>query len=966
MPIPQLPVKKAWQQDHKAPSPNRKTWRDEIKHKKHALIGRFGWIKLIIFAFFGSAILAFAFISYLSWNLPNPDKLIDRQVAQSTKIYDRKCETLLYEVSGDQKRTLVPFTDIPDNVKHATIAIEDKNFYKHSGFSVWAILRTAVTNIVFQRKAGGSTLTQQFVKNAVLTNEKSYIRKAKEIIMAYRLEKKFSKDQVLQMYLNEIPYGSNAYGVESASQFYFGKKVKDTSLAEAAILAALIQQPSRYSPYGPNKDLLIARQHTVLDLMADQGYITKDQAAAAKNEPVKFQQRIENIQAPHFVMYIKELIADKFGEKEAEQGGYTICTTLDIDKQRIAERVLKEQALKNQASNNASNAALVAMDPKTGEVLAMVGSRDYFDDSIDGQVNVALKPRQPGSSFKPIAYTAAFMKGYLPETMVYDAPTNFSTDPAKSYEPQNYNGQFHGPVSLRQALAGSLNVPAVKTMYLAGIDNVLNLANNMGYTTLGSKDQYGLTLVLGGGEVKLIEHVRAYAALAREGLQPETVFIRKITDAKGNTIEEFKDPVLKQVIDPNIARMTVSIMSDNNARAYVFGAQNLLNLGSRPVAAKTGTTNDYRDAWTMGFTPSLVTGVWVGNNDNSKMKAGSDGSIVAAPIWNRFMKEALGNGPIEQFKPYTIPPETRPILLGVGFADTKVKIDKSSGLLATDQTPPEMTEERTYAQTHDLLYFVDKNNPNGPQPANPASDPQYAGWEKGVAAWIDNKKKKDPTFMVQEPPKETDSVHIAANKPTFSVLGISDNQTITTANPSMRVIASAPRGVKLVEYYFNGNLFTANTDEPFGLNRPLDVLPNGDYKLTIKVCDDVYNCSNADYKVTVNIASDQAKDSKFNISWAAPANSSTYSEKDLPLEMKVNLLSPANVATIRFYQLVDGKPVLIASKKIVRSDIESAYWDFDKEYPAGPVTIYAEAEGWAGNKQQTGQITLTYQPEKKN
>ncbi|MEI6378068.1 MAG: PBP1A family penicillin-binding protein [Candidatus Falkowbacteria bacterium] len=965
MPIPQLRSQKSWQQDHRPSRPARHNWRDEVKNKKQALVHRFGWKKLIIFGLLGLIALIVVFVAIVSWNLPNPDKLLERQVAQSTKIYDRTCETLLYEVSGDQKRTMVTLDQIPDNVKHATIAIEDKNFYKHAGFSFWAIFRTAVTNILFNRKAGGSTLTQQFVKNAVLTNEKSYIRKLKEIILAYRLEKKFTKDQVLQMYLNEIPYGSNAYGVESASQFYFGKKIKDTDLAEAAVLAALVQQPSRYSPYGPNKDLLITRQHTVLDLMVEQGYINKDQAQQAKNEQIKFQQRIENIQAPHFVMYIKELIADKFGEKEAEQGGYTICTTLDIDKQRIAERVLKEQALKNQASNNASNAALVAMDPKTGEVLAMVGSRDYFDDSIDGQVNVALKPRQPGSSFKPIAYTEAFIKGFFPETMVYDAPTNFSTDPSKSYEPQNYNGQNYGPVSLRQALAGSLNIPAVKTMYLAGIDNVLGLANNLGYTTLGNKDQYGLTLVLGGGEVKLIEHVRAYAALAREGQLPETVFIRKITDAKGNTIEEFKDPVIKEVIDPNIARMTVSIMSDNNARAYVFGAQNYLNLGARPVAAKTGTTNDYRDAWTMGFTPSLVAGVWVGNNDNSKMKAGSDGSVVAAPIWNRFMKEALGNGPIEQFKTYAIPPNTRPILLGIGFANTKIKVDKTSGLLATDLTPPEMTEERTYAQTHDLLYFVDKNNPNGPQPTNPAQDPQYVGWEKGVATWIEAKKKKDPTFLIQEPPKESDNIHVAANKPTFSISGLTDGQTITTPNPEIRINASAPRGVKLVEYYFNDNLFTANANEPFNLNRQLDVLPNGDYKLTIKVCDDIYNCSSADYKITLNIFSSQAKETKFNISWSAPANGSTFSEKNLPLELKVSLLSPENIATIRFYQLIDGKPLLIAAKKIVRSDIESTFWGFDSQNQAGPITIYAEAEGWTGTKLQTSQLTLTYQPEKK-
>lgn len=971
MPIPQIPsnIQSPQHWRDKTPAKKIKKPLKEIRHQAERARNKFNKASLIkkgIYIFVCLLIIGFIYVFFLSLTLPNPNKLQERQVAESTKIYDRECKTLLYEIAGNQKRTLVELKDIPTNVQNATIAIEDKNFREHGGFSLWSIFRTVVTNVIFHKKAGGSTLTQQFVKNAILTNEKTYTRKLKEIILAYRIEKKFNKDQILQMYLNEIPYGSNTYGVEAASQFYFGKNVKDTNLAEAATLAAIVQAPSRYSPYGPNKDLLIQRQQYVLDLMAEQGYVKKEEAEAAKKTTLKFQQRIENMSAPHFVMYIKELIAEKYGEKTAESSGFKICTTLDVNKQQIAERIVKEQSLKNQASYNASNAALVAMDPKTGEVLAMVGSRDYFDETIDGQVNVALKARQPGSSFKPIVYTAAFQKGFLPETMVYDTNTNFSTDPAKTYEPRNYNGNEYGPISLRMALAGSLNTPAVKTMYLAGIDNVLELAKNLGYTTLNDKDRFGLSLVLGGGEVKLIEHVRAYAALARSGEEPEIVFIKKIEDKDGKILEEFKEPKITRVIDANIANMTTSILSDNNARSFIFTSNNYLNLANRPVAAKTGTTNDYRDAWTLGYTPSLVTGVWVGNNDNSEMKRGADGSIIAAPIWNRFMREALGNSPIETFTGYKIPDNTRSILLGKGFAEQKIKIDKASGLLATDQTPVEMVEEKTYAQTHDILYYVDKNNPNGDAPKNPSSDPQFAGWEKGVANWVENKKKKDPNFLVAQPPTESDNLHIITNKPTFTVNGVADNQIIDNPNLPISIYGSSARGLKLVEYYINGNLFTANGSEPFGLNRSLDSLVNGNYKLTIKACDDIYNCTAIDYSITLQLAGGESKNEKFSVSWAGPANNFIFKESNIPLDLKVNVLNPANIAAIKFYRLRGDKAELIGTKKIVRQDVESIRWSFDKAELPGNITIYAEAENWQGQKISTAKTTITYQPEKKN
>lgn len=965
MPLPKLNQQKIRPPQH---------WRDAAKAKLAGPtdnLGR-GGIKiskrllkrLAISA--GVLILLFlAYAIYLTSSLPSPGKLMERQVAESTKIYDRTCETLLYEVHGDQKRTLVDLQNIPDNVKHATISIEDKNFYKHSGFSFWAIMRTAANDLITGKRAGGSTLTQQFIKNAVLSNEKTITRKLKELILAYRLEQKFSKDQILQMYLNEVPYGSNAYGVEAASQFYFGKSVKDVTLPEAAVMAALLQSPTRYSPYGPNKDLLLERQRYVLGLMAEQGYISQEEAEQAKSTELKFQKRIENIAAPHFVMYIKELVAEKYGEQTAEQGGLKICTTLDADKQKAAEDAVAKQSETNAAKYGANNAALVAMDAKTGEVLAMVGSRDYFNDEIDGQFNVALAPRQPGSSFKPVVYTAAFLKGFLPETMVYDAPTNFSTDASKPYEPQNYDGQNHGPISFRQALAGSLNVPAVKALYLAGIDNVLELAKKMGYTSFGDKDRYGLTLVLGGGEVKLLEHVHAYSVFAQDGKLPPVVFIRKIEDAKGKVLEEYKEDDNKpeQVLDANVARMTASVMSDNASRAYVFGAQNRLTLPDRPVAAKTGTTNDYRDAWTIGYTPSLVAGVWVGNSDNGKMKAGADGSIVAAPIWNAFMRAAAAAAPVESFTGYSVPENTRSILLGENFAAKKVKIDKASGLLATDQTPPEMIEEKTYAQPHDLLYFVNKSNPNGDAPSDPSTDPQFLNWEKGVNAWIEAKKAKDPSFLTAEPPQESDNIHTPGNRPSFNVFNFQSGQVIGSEPLNINIGATAPRGVALVEYYINDNLFTANSQWPYGLNRSLSALNNGDYKLTIKVCDDVYNCSTQDFNFTLNLSGNSSLNRNFSVSWAGPAKGSSFSAAALPLMLKVNLMNPENIAALNFnYQDKTGEHFM-GTKKMVRNDIEAFAWAFDKAWAPGAYTVWAEAVGWNNEKQLSEKIDLVYQPE---
>ncbi len=796
--------------------------------------------KFLAYLFLTGCIALALMIVWFSRGLPNPNQLINREVVQSTKIYDRSGEHILYEIHGEQKRTLVSLKEIPDNVKHATVAIEDKNFYNHGGISIWAMARTMITNVLYQRSAGGSTLTQQLVKNAILTSEKSLPRKIKEIILAQRIEKKFSKDEILQMYLNEIPYGSNAYGVEAASQRYFGKKIGDVSLAEAAVLAALPQAPSRYSPYGSHKDLLLGRKDYVLEVMAEQGYISGEQRDQAKKEEIKFQKPEANITAPHFVMYIKDILSEKYGEKVMEQGGLKVYTTLDFGKQKAAEEIITEKTKNYPEKYNANNASLVSIDPKTGQVLAMVGSRDYFDDLIDGQVNIATSLRQPGSSMKPLVYASLFEKGYTPATILYDVNTNFSSDPANPYEPRNYNLGENGPVSIRKALAGSLNIPAVKALYLADVKTVVANANDLGYSTLTDPDRYGLSLVLGGGEVKLLEHTNAFSVFANEGQIPEIATILKVEDKDGKILEEAKPKLKDSVFSKKTTQMINSILSDNQARSFVFSANNYLHLGERPVAAKTGTTNDFRDAWTIGYTPSLVTGVWVGNNDNTKMKSGSDGSFLAAPIWHDFMKLALKDSSVESFNSYDNTKTGKAIIDGDIASANIIRIDKFSGLLASSSTPPELIEEKAYGVPHCILYYVNKDNPLGPKPEQPANDPQFNNWEKGVQTWFAKQNKTTSTIEVI--PTEYDNVHTEANKPVLSVISPTNGQSVSGNQMNASITASAFRGISIIEYSLDNSPFiSSDKSQMFSID--LSQLITGYHKISFKACDDVLNCT---------------------------------------------------------------------------------------------------------------------------
>lgn len=783
-------------------------------------------------AIIGGILLLGAFAWY-GRDLPDPTNLERRTNEASTRIYDRTGEEILYEIHGDRKRTEIPFDQIPEYLKEATLVAEDRNFYSHPGFDIKGILRAVYLNVFTSQSPGGSTVTQQLVKNTIVGSEKSYGRKIREVLLAYRIEQQFSKDEILSMYLNAIPYGSNAYGVEAASDLYFRKSAKDLTLAEATIIAALPQSPTFLSPYGNNTDYLIARQNWILNNMEELGYITESERDQAIAEPLNFAPFRQNITAPHFVFYIREQLSKEYGESFLETGGLKIITTLDARMQKIAEEEVGNRAKENEERFNGKNAALVAIDPKTGQILSMVGSRDYFDEAIDGNVNVATRPRQPGSSFKPIVYAAAFEKGFTPDTVVYDVKTTFATETG-DYTPLNFDLKEYGPVTLRKALQGSLNIAAVKLQYLTGIDTVLDFAERLGYSTLGNRSRFGLSLVLGGGEVTLLEHTAAYQAFARDGKYNSPTGILRVEDPKGNVLEEYEEKT-RQAIPAQVAYLITNVLSDNSARAYIFGENSALQLGSRPVAAKTGTTNDSRDAWTIGYTPSLVVGVWAGNNDNAPMTGG--GSMAAAPIWNAFMRRALGDGNIEYFKePAPIERVGNQALYGTLPSEITVTIDRISGKLATDLTPQEYREQRTYQGLHSLLHYIDRNNIKGPPPTNPASDPNYQRWEDGLRAWAE----ANGAAVGLVPPTEYDDVHTIENIPTLTVINLVNNQTVRGASVPITVTAESARGVKEIGFFLD-DTFQGFIEKSGTYNLKLTGQSTGFHTLRVDAIDDVGN-----------------------------------------------------------------------------------------------------------------------------
>ena len=771
----------------------------------------------------------FLFLWAATLKIPDLQTFDERKVEQSTKIYDRTGEILLFDIHENTQRTVVPLNDISRHIKNATVAIEDSEFYTHHGIKPTAILRAIFVNIgSFGYTQGGSTITQQVVKNSILTKEKTIARKLKEWVLSLKLETVASKERILELYLNEAPYGGNIYGIEEASRAFFAKNATDLSLVESAYLAALPQAPTYYSPYGNHQEELRGRKNTVLARMQELGFISEEEYKTALAEEVVWQpQETRGIKAPHFVFYIREQLEKKYGEDVVETGGLKVVTTLDYEIQKAAEETIARFAEDNEKNFNAKNAAMVAIDPKTGQMLAMVGSRDYFDAEHEGNFNVALAHRQPGSAFKPIVYATALMKGYLPETVVFDVETQFHTgcdasgkplfpDVTKEdcYMPQNYDTVFRGPVSFRNALAQSINIPALKVLYLAGLKDSLKIAREMGIRGLNDPARYGLTLVLGGGEVSLLELTSAYSVFANEGIRNPEVGILQIKDASGTTLEEFR-PKPIQVLPQNVALQISDILSDNDARSPAFGERSSLYFPERDVAVKTGTTNDYRDAWLVGYPPNIAVGMWAGNNDNTPMEKKVAGFIVA-PVWNAFLQEVFKKLPEEYFKKpeeVTNLGDIKPIIRGKWVGGESYFVDTITQKLATAYTPAETKEERFVPNVHSILYWVNKEDPLGPPPEKPAEDPQFLLWEAGVQKWI--RLNGIPFGTSTKVPLEYDTVHKPEFAPRLSLPGFDGTKSYSSREPiTIRVSNTGRFGLSRADFFIN-NVYVGKASAPF-------------------------------------------------------------------------------------------------------------------------------------------------------
>lgn len=758
------------------------------------------WFRLSLTAL--AALTFFGLGGVIAWAtfmpIPAINSFENRQVAESTKIYDRTGNIVLYDVYGAVRRTAVPLEEISPYIQKATIAIEDAEFYNHFGFRPTAFVRAVWINFTtgnLLHGQGGSTITQQVVKNSLLTKKKTITRKVQEIILAIRLERVFSKDEILSVYLNENPYGGTIYGVEEASEYFFGVDSKDVTIAQAAYLAALPQAPTYYSPHGNNRAALDSRKDRVLFEMLDHKLITQEEYEDAKAEQVQFLGSGETgIKAPHFVFYIREYLESKYGVDAVQKEGLKVITTLDYDLQKKAEDTVAEYSPGMEKNFDASNTGMVAIEPATGQILSMVGSRGYFDDTIDGKVNVAIAHRQPGSSFKPIVYAAAFQKGYTPETVVFDLKTQFSTacqpndfnGEPPCYSPENFDLIFSGPITLRNALAQSKNIPAVKTLYLAGIQESLNLAQKLGISTLTDASRYGLTLVLGGGEVTLLELTGAYGVFANDGVRNPPTGIMRVEDRDGAVLEEYTQ-VSERVLEPEIARQVNDVLSDNVARTPEFGANSPLNFPGYQVADKTGTTNDYRDVWIVGYTPGVSIGAWAGNNDNSPMQK-KIAAFIIAPMWHEFMEYAMEKYPSEPFTPPA--PE----------ADR-------------DSLPPVLRGEwnsNPSQGVHEILHWLDKDNPRSGARGS-QGDSQYRYWDYPVQLWaagqpIPGGAVVDPGVII---PGEVSAFRILTPEAGGHV-GVARPMSITSYYP-------IPANVVQITYLLNGIPIGTATQPPYAV-----------------------------------------------------------------------------------------------------------------------------------------------------
>lgn len=695
-------------------------------------------IKKILY--FGTLLLI---STWLFWDMPLPTKLSEEGVPISTKIFDRN-GNLLYEIYADKRSTPIEISRLPVYVKQATISIEDKDFYKHYGVSITGISRAIYKTIFKGKLEGGSTLTQQLVKNTLLTPERTIKRKIREFVLTLIVESIYNKDQILQLYLNQIPYGSTAYGIGAASELYFGKSAYDLSLAEAALLAGLPAAPSTYSPFGAHPEYAKERQRLVLQRMVEDKYISQEDAKKAEEEPLTYSKQ-KGLLAPHFSLWVRQILSEEYGEETVERGGLRVTTTLDLELQNFAQDAVATEVAKLKKYSVGNGAALVVR-PKSGEVLAMVGSKDYDATDEDGKVNIIFANRQPGSSIKPINYALAIQdKKITASTVLADIPTCFKVAGQKEYCPRNYDGQYRGAIQARYALANSLNVPAVRVLALNGIDNFINFANKLGISSFKDPNNYGLSLTLGGGEVKPFEMATAFTVLANSGIRQDLNPIIKIEDWRGNVLKEnnFQEMELsgERVVDSDVAYIVSHILSDNGSRSMVFGESSYLNVkGHSEVSVKTGTTNDFKDNWTIGYTPHILVLTWVGNNDNTPMRGAVSGVSGASPIWNKIIKYALDAAEKGKYSPkdsgHAYPSQPKSVVGAqictttgtipiAGVSDNcptryeyflagtvpsepntsrvDIKFDKTTGAFASDSTPPENIETRSQNVIFDPL-----------------------------------------------------------------------------------------------------------------------------------------------------------------------------------------------------------------------------------------------------------------------
>ncbi len=846
--------------------------KEETKAAKRKAIPRWKrWLKRIaIVCGIGLLLAVIGGVSIFAWfakDLPSPDELENRVIAESTKIYDRTGEHLLYETGRDVRRTYTKLEDMSPYITQATVSLEDKNFYKHHGFDTGGILRSIYINLFSDKVVGGSTITQQFVGLAIVGKEKVYTRKIRELILAIELERKYNKDQILEFYLNEASYGGINLGVAAGARSYFEKDPKDVTLAEAAFLAAIPQRPSRVTS---DMETLLQRKDFALDQMATEGYITQEQADAAKLETIDIKQTVARKTAPHFVDYVITQLEDDYGSNFINQG-LSVITTLDYDKQQVAQEAVTNGMSKVEQYGG-SNASLVSLDAHNGQILAMVGSKDYYAEDYDGQVNVATSLQQPGSSFKPIVYATAFANGYNPNTILFDVETDFPIAGQAAYHPRNFSLGEAGPLTMRRALGQSLNIPAVKTLYLVGKDKVLDTADSLGYTTLTDRDSYGLSLALGAGEVKLLEHTSAFATFAREGERHPTTSILKVTDRKNNVLYEWADSS-SQVIDQNAAKLLNSVLSDQSARAG-FSA---LNISGKTIAAKTGTSQEFRDAWTEMYTPSFATGVWVGNNDNTAMDYLGDGVIIAAPIANEYMSRILDGLPNESFNAPDAVKANKGVLNNEIGETVEKYVDKGTQHIIPDECvdsyPAEYKEKKEFKEVHTILYYLKKEDPLGSTPEKPENDPMYTSWEKAIQLWAEGQDG----YITEKTEYEDCNLRSADQTPTVTILTPASGEKVTnkTFSISARIHAGTNRTVKKVEYIIDNTTVDVKTSGDFTSTYTPTTLTTGSHTLTVRVTNDRDNVADTSVAFSYSTASTNSNNNSNGNS-----NSNTNSNKN--------------------------------------------------------------------------------------